>query len=357
MVRYVGLDVHASTCTFVVLGPSGRKLRSTVVETSGPALIQFLKEIPGECHLCFEEGVQSDWLFEILSPHATDVVVAGLGVRKALRHNANKSDALDAQRLAEALRVGSLEQKVFKETGAFGPLRELVRVHTKIVQDHVRLKNRVKTLYRARGLTLPRAHRIFALEDRETWIEALPRQVRIGASILFETHDALTHARRRAERALIEEAHKHPIIEKLRTCPGIGEIRAAQIAAIVVSPHRFRTKRQLWAYAGLAIITRSSADWTRGARGQWERSRRPMPRGLTRNFNRILKSVFKGAATTALGGGNEGPLVEHYSAMLEGGTKPNLAKLTIARQIAAIVLRLWKNEEAYDPSKIRKKQS
>jgi transposase len=41
----------------------------------------------------------------------------------------------------------------------------------------------------------------------------------------------------------------------------LGPIRIAQILAKVASPHRFRTKRQFWAYCGLAVVTRSIADY------------------------------------------------------------------------------------------------
>jgi hypothetical protein len=34
------------------------------------------------------------------------------------------------------------------------------------------------------------------------------------------------------------------------------------------------------------------------------------------------------------------------------GTKPNLAKLTLARKIAATVLAMWKKEERYTPEKV-----
>jgi transposase len=37
---------------------------------------------------------------------------------------------------------------------------------------------------------------------------------------------------------------KHKIVSTISTAPGIGPIRAAQIVAIVVTPNRFRTKRQ-----------------------------------------------------------------------------------------------------------------
>ena len=75
-------------------------------------------------------------------------------------------------------------------------------------------------------------------------------------------------------------------------------------------------------------------------------------RGLNRNFNHTLKRVFKGAATTVIGRAENEPLYRHYERLLEGGTKPNLAKLTIARQLASIVLAVWRTGEAYDPKRL-----
>jgi hypothetical protein len=66
----------------------------------------------------------------------------------------------------------------------------------------------------------------------------------------------------------------------------------------------------------------------------------------------MLKGIFKGAATTVIQGqGN--PLRGDYDRLMENGTKPNLAKLTVARKIAAIVLAMWRKEERYKPEKYR----
>ena len=59
MERYIGLDAHGTSCTFGVVGPSGRKLRHDVVETNGAALVKYLRSFPGRKHLCLEEGTQS----------------------------------------------------------------------------------------------------------------------------------------------------------------------------------------------------------------------------------------------------------------------------------------------------------
>ncbi len=100
MERYIGLDAHGTSCTFAVIGPSGRKIRHDVVETNGAALVQYLKGLAGRTHLCLEEGTQSAWLFEILSPHVDELVVAGISQSRG-----QKSDVLDAFMRAEELRT------------------------------------------------------------------------------------------------------------------------------------------------------------------------------------------------------------------------------------------------------------
>jgi len=52
MERYIGLDAHASSCTLAVVGRSGKRLGSRVVETNGRALIEVLKAIPRNRHVC-----------------------------------------------------------------------------------------------------------------------------------------------------------------------------------------------------------------------------------------------------------------------------------------------------------------
>ena len=85
MARYIGLDAHASSCTLAVLGPSGQRLGSHVVETNTNALIEVLGAIPSPRHLCFEEGTLANWLHEMLAPHVEQCVVAAVRARVAAR--------------------------------------------------------------------------------------------------------------------------------------------------------------------------------------------------------------------------------------------------------------------------------
>jgi transposase len=73
------------------------------------------------------------------------------------------------------------------------------------------------------------------------------------------TRCLLLHQQMRRE--LLAESRKHDATKLLRQIPAIGPIRAALLLALLQTPHRFRTKRQLWAYSGLALKTSVSGEY------------------------------------------------------------------------------------------------
>jgi hypothetical protein len=93
---------------------------------------------------------------------------------------------------------------------------------------------------------------------------------------------------------------------------------------------------------------RSSSDWVQTPQGQWMRAHLSQTRGLTRTCSRTLEQVFKGAATTVVMQHPDDPLHKDCERLLAGGTKPNLAKLMLARKLAAMALAMWKHKEAHD---------
>lgn len=344
MDKYVGLDAHSQTCTFGVMSASGKRLTSSVVETNGRCLVDAVRSIPGEVHLCLEEGTQSAWLHEILSPHVGEIVVS-----VPEENRGPKDDLRDAWARAEDLRTGRVRTRVYKAPKHFAGLRSAACAYRLATQDMVRTKNRLKAVLRSRGILGDTS--VYDTVARTKWLKQLPVGHRQLAGWLGRELDELVPLRDEAEEWLAKEAKSHPIIRKLRTGPGMGPIRTAQLVAIVGTPHRFRTSRQFWSYCGLAIVSRSSSDWVRSKDGTWVRGQVYQTRGLTRKRQPTLKSIFKGAATTVIAQLPDGPLHGHYQRMLDSGIKPNLAKLTVARRIAAIVLAMWKHKEVYDPKR------
>ena len=348
MKRYIGLDAHQQSCTFAAQSESGKRMLEQRVETNGESLRNMLLSMPGEKHLCFEEGALSEWLYELLEPVCSEVVVVQPSKRKG-----PKNDLLDARGLAEDLRKGTLGPVVFKAPGRYRLLREAMRGYLATQRDVVRAKVRLTSVFRSRGV-LRADSRIYSPTERDAVLALLPPAYRQLAQMLAIQLDGLVQIHSAAHKWLLEEAKRSSVVKRLATAPGIGMVRAAQIVAIVVTPWRFRTKRQLWAYSGLGIVTRSSSDWYMDKRGAWVRRQVPHTRGLNRNRNPVLKNVFKGAAMTVTSQLLDHPLNEAYRRLLANGTKPNLARLTIARRIAAAILAMWKNNEEYDPKKHRR---
>jgi transposase len=123
----------------------------------------------------------------------------------------------------------------------------------------------------------------------------------------------------------------------------------AQLIAAVVTPHRFRSKRQFWLYRGLAVVTRSSGDHHMVGAGLRRKQRPPATRGLTTSHNRTLKYLFKSAALTA---SRCEPFKSWHGELLARGLRPAPASVTVARRIAAITLAVWKRGEAFDAGKL-----
>ena len=125
---------------------------------------------------------------------------------------------------------------------------------------------------------------------------------------------------------------------------------ANSLVALLQTPHRFRTKRQLWAYSGFAVETHDSGEY-RVVRGKVRRNReRISVRGLSDNYNRDLKNLFKSTAISA--SIRPGPLRDFYLALLAKGMRPTMARLTLARKIAAITLTIWKKGVDFDAKQL-----
>ena len=175
--------------------------------------------------------------------------------------------------------------------------------------------------------------------------------VRRRAEFFYQQLDAVRALRQAVRRDLLAESRTHSATKLLRQIPYIGPIRAALLMALMQTPHRFRSKRQLWTYSGLAIETRDSAQY-RYVAGQLQRSKKPQQlRGLNANHNHDMKDIFKSAATMA--SSREGPFRDFYQGLLSQGMKPAMARLTLARKMAAITLTIWKKGARFDAEQLK----
>ncbi len=347
--KYIGLDVHQATISVAVTDSQGKLIMESILETKASTILEFLAGLRGALSVTFEEGTWAAWLYDLLKPHVAHLVVCNPRKNAALRQG-NKSDKIDARKLAERLRLNDLKPVYHGETGV-RMLRELARSYLTVVKDLSRVMNRLKALYRS--WAIPCAGRdVYYPRHRSQWLEKIPEAgTRRRAEQLYQQLDVLQRLRQQARRELLAESRKHTITARLRQIPSLGPIRSALAVALIQTPHRFRSKRQLWTYSGLGLETRDSGEY-QFVKGQVRRRKKQVwIRGLNRDYNHDLKGLFKAAAIRA--SVQPGPFQEFYQRSLAKGIKPTMVRLTLARKIAAITLTLWKKGENFDAEKLK----
>lgn len=149
--KYVALDVDSANIVAGVYDSKGVALMECCLRNNGQVIIEFFKTMTGTVQVTFEEGTQAVWLYGLIRPLVAEVIVCNPRENKLLKAG-NKSDRIDVAKLGRLLRLGELRPVYQGPTAAQG-LKQLVHGYEALVDDTTRVKNRLKALYRGRGLS------------------------------------------------------------------------------------------------------------------------------------------------------------------------------------------------------------
>jgi transposase len=235
--KYIGLDVHQATISIAVMDSTGKVVMESILETNVATILEFFEGLRGTLSVTFEEGTWAAWLYDLLKPHVAKLVVCNPR-KNALLKDGNKSDRIDARKLAERLRLDNLKPVYHGETGV-RMLRELARSYLTLVKDLTRVMSRLKAVYRS--WAIPCAGRdVYYSRHRAEWLGKIKEAgVRRRAEQLYQQLDMLQHLRQQARRELLAESRRHPITARLRQIPSLGPIRSALAVALIQTPNRF----------------------------------------------------------------------------------------------------------------------
>ncbi|MFC1588499.1 transposase, partial [Planctomycetota bacterium] len=157
--KYIGVDVHSSSCYFVVLDDSGKIWDKCRVPTTEVELTVNLDNIPGRKIITFEETNLSKWLYGLFKPLVDKIVVCN-PAKNTFTKGGPKTDERDALHLARLLRAGYLKP-VYHGDDPRERFRDLVSGYRDVIQDVVRLKNRYKALFRSEGVPLKKGQSVY----------------------------------------------------------------------------------------------------------------------------------------------------------------------------------------------------
>jgi len=103
--KYIGMDVHKESISIAVRNDAGKIMMDCVIETKANIILDFIRGLRGELQVTFEEGTWATWLYDLLKPHVTKLVVCD--PRKNAKQG-NKNDRIDARELADRLYMNKL---------------------------------------------------------------------------------------------------------------------------------------------------------------------------------------------------------------------------------------------------------
>ena len=74
-IKYIGMDVHKESISIAVMNGTGKLVMESVIETKAITVVQLIQGLRGDLYVTFEEGTWAAWLYDLLKPHVTKVVV------------------------------------------------------------------------------------------------------------------------------------------------------------------------------------------------------------------------------------------------------------------------------------------
>jgi transposase len=326
MKYYIGLDAHSTTSTFAVVDENGQCVLRETVKTSEQSLVHVINKIHGVRHMTFEESSISQWLYIHLKDKVDKLIICN--PTYIAKKQGAKTDFRDALHLAQELRTNHL-QAVFHDTSHWMEIRTTVSGYLDIVEEIVRFKNRLKSVFRAEAI--PTNENSFYI-NKDRVKEIKNPSAKFVAEKLFTQVEFLENEKDKYKEVFEKNRKKYRPIRNLMTIPGISIIRANIIAAIVCQPARFENKHKFWGYCMLVRHIQISNGKIYGNKRFFGR--------------RELRNVFIGAAENALR--VDGELRDRYEALRAKGVDHKDAKLNLARQIASISLCLLKNNDKYN---------
>ena len=204
--KYIGMDVHKESISIAVMNGAGKIVMECVIETKASMILQFFDGLRGDLQVTFEEGTSAAWLYDLLKPHVTKLVVCDPRKNKSMREG-NQSDKIDARRLAELLRLDHLTPVYHGEHG-LRTLKELVRTYLTVTKDLTRVMSRVKAIYRSWAIPCT-GKQVYARCHRAEWLSKINEPgVRRSAEFYYQQFDALRVLRQQVRRDLPTESKK-----------------------------------------------------------------------------------------------------------------------------------------------------
>ncbi|MCY0876774.1 MAG: IS110 family transposase [Firmicutes bacterium] len=363
--KYVGLDVSKEMIA-VAVADAGREAPRSLgnVENTPEAIRKLMKKIgdSADLEVCYEAGPTGYGIYRQLKVMGISCMVVAPSLIPKRQGDRVKTDRRDALRLAQLLRSGELTA-VWVPGEEDEALRDLVRARQDAKEDLLRARHRLSKFLLRAGLCAPSGVRNWTTKHRQ-WLNMLKWEHR-AQQIAFQEYwhqiDEIEERIKRLEQEMhaqaTESAHA-PVIQALQTLRGVAEVTAVTLVAEVGKFSRFRSPKQLMAYAGLVPREYSSGSsrWQGGitktgnthvrfavVESAWSYRYKPALKGALRKRQEGQKPQAQMIAWKA-----QDRLHRKYFKLISRGKDSGVAVAAVARELLGFIWAIACQVERYD---------
>jgi transposase len=338
---YVGLDLGSSSFQQVALNHDGVSRVNRDFTTSEANLVKAFSDIKGEIHVHLEAGELAPWAAAVIAPLVTRVVCSHPQSNAWIAKDADKSDRIDAYKLAELRRLNRFKEVYYPTEQRRREFKTVVQHYDELTSQQARLKTKLKARLRMQGVIVS-GERLYSKSGRKAVLGAVKSSaVRAAISQLYAVLDQSVESQTEAKLLMLRTAQAFPEIKLLRTAPGVGPIGACRFSAYIHTPSRFSSTRKLWKYCRLSISHRSSNG-------------KPLRRPRLDRFGcGRLKDVSRKAFEAAMRERKNNGFKRAYQHALEFTHDATQARLTVQRKIVSTLRAIWINQTPYSDELMR----
>jgi transposase len=327
---YVGLDVSLKETAICVVDGSGEIVSEGTVLSEPSALAGFLRaKAGGAKRIGLETGPTTTWLWHELRALGLPVIcIDARHAKAALSLQINKSDRNDAMGLARIMQCGWYKEVRVKSLPCH-EVRAILNSRAQLVKTKCNLENQIRGLLKNHGLVIAKAGgNIFRRRAEELIGEY--RLLQVAVRPLLDVHEVVRREIAGLTRKLLALARNSDESRRLMTVPGIGAINALAFCAAIDEPSRFPRSRSVGAYFGLTPRRHASGevDWT----GR-----------ISKCGDAMVRTYLFEAAGVLLTRVPQWCKLKAWGHRLWKRIGFKKAKLAVARKLAVILHRMWRD--------------
>ncbi|SMD02226.1 Transposase [Primorskyibacter flagellatus] len=342
MEHYAGLDVSLKEISICVVDEDGAIVARGACPADPEGVAGWFRNRDLEPRrIAHESGMLSIWLQRGMARLGLPATcIDARKAHKSLSARLNKSDAADAEGLAQLARTGWFTPVHIRSEDA-DRLRCLVGARERLIRLRKDLEGHIRGVLKTFGIRMTgigQGRQRQAFRDQLAAAGESDTVLRAISDGFIAAHATLCQAADDLDKVVKGRAEAHPVARRLMTIPGVGPVNALSFIALIDDPNRFSRASDVGAFLGLTPKRHQSGeiDWS----GRVSKCGDGAMRGL----------LFEAASCLIRQVKRFSPL-KSWSVRLAGRRGFRKAAVATARKIAVLMLTLWKNETDYQWTK------